>query len=154
MATTPNEGRPGDEVYAISIAGPGGYDALQLRQIAEPTRGSNCRLARSGGDDAPSYFAPVDESTLVTVDVDFCGVNYADVCIRWGLYSSAKKYNGYPITPGFEFSGTVRSVGASVVDISVGDAVFGVSMFGSYSTRVSETCPLHWCFVVCLCRFC
>eukprot|EP00750_Incisomonas_marina_P008599 INCI1554.3.p1 GENE.INCI1554.3~~INCI1554.3.p1 ORF type:complete len:309 (-),score=36.27 INCI1554.3:1056-1982(-) len=136
MAAATGETRPGNDVYAISIAGPGGYDVLQLRQFVEPTRGSNCRLTQRGVGDSPHYFASVDESTLVTVDVDFCGVNYADVCIRWGLYSSAKKYNGYPITPGFEFSGTVRSVGASVVGVSVGDAVFGVSMFGSYSTRV------------------
>lgn len=28
-----------------------------------------------------------------------------DVCVRMGLYESAKKYVGWPITPGFEFSG-------------------------------------------------
>ena len=81
--------------------------------------------------------AKVNEDTLVTVDVAYAGVNYADVCIRWGLYSSAKKYNGYPITPGFEFSGTVQSVGSSVTQFKKGDNVFGVTMFGAYSTRVT-----------------
>ena len=28
-----------------------------------------------------------------------------------GLYESAKKYVGWPITPGFEFSGTILSFG-------------------------------------------
>lgn len=28
-----------------------------------------------------------------------------------GLYSSAKKYVGWPITPGFEFSGKILSLG-------------------------------------------
>jgi NADPH:quinone reductase-like Zn-dependent oxidoreductase len=39
------------------------------------------------------------------------GVNYADVCVRWGVYESAKKYVGWPITPGFEFSGVVVDFG-------------------------------------------
>ena len=125
-----------NHVYAISIARPGGYDELQVRRLAGPTRGSNCKTSPPSGKGRESFFQAPDEGSLVTVDVDFCGVNYADVCIRWGLYSSAKKYNGYPITPGFEFSGTVRSIGADVTDFKPGDKVFGVTMFGAYSTRV------------------
>ena len=86
----------------------------------------------------------VNEDTLVTVDIAYAGVNYADVCIRWGLYSSAKKYNGYPITPGFEFSGVVHSVGPAVTQFKKGDEVFGVTMFGAYSTRV--VVPEHQIF--------
>ena len=65
-----------------------------------------------------------------------CGVNYADVCIRWGLYSSATKYVGWPITPGFEFSGEVKKVGENVKDIKIGDKVAGVSLFGGYSKTI------------------
>ena len=28
----------------------------------------------------------------MTVKTSFAGVNYADVCVRWGLYESARKY--------------------------------------------------------------
>ncbi len=131
-------------MYAVSIRAPGGYDVLQVRELPGPTRGSNCPARKEEAAHAqlqqqrqPSYFQRPDEDTLVTVDVAFCGVNYADVCIRWGLYSSANKYQGYPITPGFEFSGIVHAVGAAAAEeFAVGDEVFGVSMFGSYSTRV------------------
>jgi len=34
--------------------------------------------------------------------VSAVGVNYADVCVRMGLYKSAKEFVGWPITPGFE----------------------------------------------------
>lgn len=65
------------------------------------------------------------------------GVNYADCVIRMGLYASAKEYVGWPITPGFEFSGTVESVGAGVEDLRPGDRVFGVTRFGGYATHVT-----------------
>ena len=32
------------------------------------------------------------EASCVTVKTSFAGVNYADVCVRWGLYESARKY--------------------------------------------------------------
>ena len=73
------------------------------------------------------------------------GLNYADCCIRWGLYESAKKFVGWPITPGFEFSGTVKWIGNSNnTKFKVGDDVFGVSMFGAYSTEVIV--PKHQIF--------
>ena len=31
------------------------------------------------------------EASCVTVKTSFAGVNYADVCVRWGLYESARK---------------------------------------------------------------
>lgn len=63
----------------------------------------------------------------VLVDVHAFGVNYADIIIRWGLYESAKQLVGWPITPGFEFSGTVRSTG---------ERVFGVSLFNAYASEI------------------
>jgi synaptic vesicle membrane protein VAT-1 len=47
----------------------------------------------------------------VKVDVKAAGINFADVCVRQGLYSSANEFVGFPITPGFETAGTVASVG-------------------------------------------
>lgn len=69
------------------------------------------------------------------------GVNYADCVVRMGLYASAKKYVGWPITPGFEFAGTVEALGEGISDLRVGDEVFGVTRFNAYSTHV--TAPRH-----------
>ena len=61
------------------------------------------------------------------------GVNYADCCVRWGLYESAKKFVGWPIIPGFEFSGKIIKIGSEVKRFKIGEKVFGVTMFGSSS---------------------
>jgi NADPH:quinone reductase-like Zn-dependent oxidoreductase len=64
----------------------------------------------------------------VIVDVKASGINYADIIIRWGLYKSAKDFVGWPITPGFEFSGVVQGSG---------EKVFGVTLFNAYASQVS-----------------
>ncbi len=66
------------------------------------------------------------------------GVNFADCVVRMGLYPSATKYVGWPITPGFELSGVIEQVGAgpNPRNLRVGDQVFGVVQFGAYSTHV------------------
>ncbi len=84
--------------------------------------------------------------TEVVVEVKASGINYADIIIRWGLYESAKKFVGWPITPGFEYSGIVKSVGAGVTKFKVGDKVFGVSLFNAYA---SEVCvPEHQLYAI------
>jgi NADPH:quinone reductase-like Zn-dependent oxidoreductase len=72
----------------ISIPAAGGYDKLQLLRLEEgaSTKGANLTIP---------------EEELVVVETAFAGVNYADCCVRWGLYASAKEYVGWPITPGF-----------------------------------------------------
>lgn len=72
----------------------------------------------------------------VLVRTKAIGVNYADVLVRWGVYKSAKEYVGWPITPGFEFSGEVISVGSQVSKFKVGDPVFGVTRFDAYAEQV------------------
>lgn len=72
----------------------------------------------------------------ILVDVYYSGVNYADICVRWGIYESAKKYVGWPITPGFEFSGIVKAIGKDVKNFKVGDEVLGVNLFNSYASQV------------------
>lgn len=78
--------------------------------------------------------APSDDE--VVVDVKATGVNYADIIIRWGLYQSAKELVGWPITPGFEYSGIVKACGANIRRFRPGDKVIGVSLFNAYASQV------------------
>jgi len=80
----------------------------------------------------PQHPAPGE----VCIEVRAAGVNYADVVVRMGLYSSAKKYVGWPITPGFEVAGEVTEVGEGVDDLRPGDAVFAVTRFGGYTSHL------------------
>lgn len=80
----------------------------------------------------------------VVVKTTAIGVNFADCIVRMGLYESAKKYVGWPITPGFEFSGEVAAVGAGIRDVRVGARVMGVSRFSAYATHVRV--PRHQLF--------
>jgi NADPH:quinone reductase-like Zn-dependent oxidoreductase len=98
----------------ISIHGPGDYSVLKL-------------------EEHPDLHPQDDE---VVVDIKAFGVNYADIIIRWGLYESAKKFVGWPITPGFEYSGTVRITGKNITQFKTGDEVLGVSLFNSYASQV------------------
>lgn len=86
----------------------------------------------------------IEEHTLpelqdneVQIKVHYIGVNYADIVIRWGLYSSAKEFVGWPITPGFEVSGVVEKVGSKVTRFKSGEQVFGVTRFGGYATHIN-----------------
>ena len=72
----------------------------------------------------------------ILIENSAIGVNFADVCIRLGVYESAKQYVGWPITPGFEVSGIVRTVGKSVRKFKEGDKVMGFTLFNGYATQV------------------
>lgn len=72
----------------------------------------------------------------VLIDVEAIGVNYADCIVRMGLYSSARKYVGWPITPGFEVAGRVKALGAGVSEPAVGTDVLAVTRFDGYATEL------------------
>ncbi|WP_224368657.1 synaptic vesicle VAT-1 family membrane protein [Hyalangium versicolor] len=98
----------------IVIHRPGGYERLTFESLV----------------------VPVPKAGEVLVTTEAIGVNYADCVIRMGLYASAKEFVGWPITPGFEFAGTVSAVGEGVTDLAPGMKVLGVTLFGGYSTHV------------------
>ena len=98
----------------IVIERPGGYRRLQIKAFSTPT--------------------PQDNEVLV--EIAAAGVNFADIFIRLGLYKSAKEFVGWPITPGFEFSGRVAVCGREVRDLRPGDRVFGITRFGAYATHL------------------
>lgn len=100
---------------AVVVHRPGGYEQLRVEALPSPRPGRG----------------------EVVVRARAIGVNYADCVVRMGLYASAKKYVGWPITPGFELAGEVASVGDGVSDVSVGDTVMAVTRFGGYATEVA-----------------
>jgi NADPH:quinone reductase-like Zn-dependent oxidoreductase len=102
-------------VKAIQIPRPGGHEQLRLVELPAPKPGAG----------------------EVHVAVEAVGVNFADIAVRMGLYQSAKDYVGWPIIPGFEFSGTVRALGAGARGFSPGQAVFGLTRFGGYASEVA-----------------
>lgn len=94
-------------------------------------------IHRAGGHDQLRLepFTPREPAAgEVRIAVRHAGVNYADCVVRMGLYESAKKYVGWPITPGFEVAGVVAALGADVRDLSVGDEVFAITRFDGYSS--------------------
>lgn len=66
------------------------------------------------------------------IEVQFIGLNYADILARRGWYTWAGKP---PICPGFEFSGKIIQAGPDT-SMKAGDQVFGVVKFGAYSTHL------------------
>ncbi len=104
----------------ITILRPGGREQLQLETIAD--------LQPGPGE--------------VRVAVAAIGVNFADIAIRLGLYESAKKFVGWPITPGFETAGVIDAIGdgaqgdLAAQGLGVGSQVIAVSRFFGYASQV------------------
>lgn len=98
----------------VSIERAGGYERLRIIDLPDP-------FARPGE---------------ALVNVRAIGVNFADCIVRMGLYASAKKYVGWPITPGFEVAGETED----------GRRVIAVTRFFGYATHV--VVPAHQIFPV------
>ena len=99
----------------IIVKRPGGHQALTIEQIAASPPGP----------------------AQVQVHVKACGINFADIAVRLGLYGAAKGL--YPLCPGLEFAGVVREVGEGVSRFKPGQHVFGATRFGGYCTLIN--CP-------------
>ena len=105
-------------MHKIVVHKAGSYDRLVYEQHPDPQPGPGEAL----------------------VDVAAASVNFADCAVRMGIYASAKEYVGWPITPGFDFAGTVTALGPNgdaSPALSIGDRVFGVARFGAYTDRIA-----------------
>lgn len=100
--------------HTIEVRRPGGFERLELKETQLPRPGRH----------------------QVVVETRSIGVNFADCVVRMGLYASAREYVGWPIVPGFEFSGLVTEVGEGVSRVRVGDRVLGLTRFGAYAKHV------------------
>lgn len=98
----------------IVIGKAGSYDQLKIQELPDPKPGPG----------------------EILIETRAIGVNFADCCVRMGVYSSAKEFIGWPITPGFEVSGQVLAVGEGVTRFKPGQNVIAVTFFGGYSTHV------------------
>jgi NADPH2:quinone reductase len=95
---------------AMTIATPGGPEALQPREIALPAPGPGEALIRQS----------------------YAGVNYIDVYYRSGLYPLP----AYPAALGVEGAGVVAAIGVGVADLEVGDRVAYVGHpLGAYAAE-------------------
>ncbi len=62
-----------------------------------------------------------------------CGINFADIMARMGLYPDAPKL---PAVVGYEVAGPVDAVGPGVTAVKPGDEVLALTRFGGYSDTV------------------
>jgi len=69
----------------------------------------------------------------VHIEVEAAGVNFADLAMRMGLYSTAPDL---PYSPGFEVAGRVTRVGDEVTDWRPGDRVVSLLRHGGYAHDV------------------
>ncbi|CAD7927095.1 unnamed protein product [Amoebophrya sp. A120] len=120
--------------YCYLIHRPGSINQVRKRKMAE----NECTIGYNLPPLSPGPVITIPETLpedCVLLKVTHFSVNYADVCIRWGLYDSANKFVGWPICPGFDVAGVVERAGTKA-GFKPGDSVFGATLFGGYSSRV------------------
>ncbi|XP_072417654.1 synaptic vesicle membrane protein VAT-1 homolog [Chiloscyllium punctatum] len=98
---------------AIVLTGFGGYDKLKV-ELKKDT--------------------PIPKSGEILVRVKACGLNFADLMARQGLYDRLPA--APPLVPGMECSGLVEAVGDDVADRKVGDSVIVMNRAGLWSELV------------------
>eukprot|EP00756_Hemistasia_phaeocysticola_P018450 Hpha_TRINITY_DN15594_c2_g6::TRINITY_DN15594_c2_g6_i1::g.107781::m.107781 len=138
----------GEQLFYVQIDRPGSIHQLKVKPLPPNAVTVGYNVPGFSRPNKPlvenfdiSNLSKVQEdmaSDCVVLRIHFFSVNYADCCIRWGLYESANKFVGYPICPGFDVSGVVEWAGAaarSEFGLKPGDRVFGCSLFGGYSGR-------------------
>lgn len=99
----------------VIIEKAGSYEQLKIREFPDPRPGKG----------------------EILIETRACGVNFADCCVRMGVYSSAREYVGWPITPGFEVTGIVKELGEGASRFVPGQRVLALTRFGGYATHLT-----------------
>jgi synaptic vesicle membrane protein VAT-1 len=106
---------------AIWIKKYGGPDVLEIREQADPT----------------------PKAGEVRVRVRACGLNFAELMAREGLYPDAPKP---PCVVGYEASGVIDALGDGVTEPRIGTAVIALTRFGGHAEALcvpaGQTRPL------------
>ncbi|KAL4617738.1 synaptic vesicle membrane protein VAT-1-like [Arapaima gigas] len=97
----------------LVLTGHGGYDKVKLQVKKGP---------------------PAPKKGEVLVRVRACGLNFADLLARQGLYD---RLPSPPVTPGMEGSGVVEALGEEVSDRKVGDKVIVLTRYGMWQELVA-----------------
>lgn len=93
-------------------------------------------ISRHGGPDVLTVRERPDPAPgpgQVRIRVRACGVNFADLLARLGLYPGSPKP---PFTPGFEVAGVLDACGEDVVGLETGARVVAITPFGGYADTV------------------
>ncbi len=93
-------------------------------------------ISKRGGPDVLRLVeAPLPEPAdgEVRVKIAACGVAFADVLMREGLYPGVPRP---PFAPGYDVVGTVDALGPSVRDVAVGQRVVALTKLGGYADYV------------------
>jgi NADPH:quinone reductase-like Zn-dependent oxidoreductase len=96
---------------AVVITKHGGPGVLQVQERPDPSLGHG----------------------EVRIEVAACGINFADVMARMGLYADAPKP---PCVVGYEVAGTILELGEGVEHLSHGQRVLAGTQFGGYASQV------------------
>jgi synaptic vesicle membrane protein VAT-1 len=96
---------------AIWITKPGGPEALELRETADPEPAAG----------------------QVRIRVRAAGLNFADVMAAQGLYPDAPKF---PCVVGYEVAGVIDALGAGTVNPAAGSRVLALTHFGGHADVV------------------
>ncbi|XP_038044973.1 synaptic vesicle membrane protein VAT-1 homolog [Patiria miniata] len=89
---------------------------------------------------------PKVASGQVLVKVVACGINFADVSARQGLYNGPTGAPSCPAVLGMEGSGVIIQVGEGVQELTVGNRVMFITMFGAW--RECVALPANHCFKI------
>ncbi|XP_038634889.1 synaptic vesicle membrane protein VAT-1 homolog [Scyliorhinus canicula] len=107
------EPEPAISYKAIVLTGFGGYDKLKVEVKKD---------------------LPTPKSGEILIRVKACGLNFADLMARQGLYDRLP--SSPPLIPGMECSGVVEVIGDDVTDRKVGDNVIVMNRAGLWSEMV------------------
>ncbi|KAL9976052.1 hypothetical protein ACROYT_G013287 [Oculina patagonica] len=110
-----------ETMRCVVLTGYGGINKLQVQKYAKPK--------------------PMNGQVVVRVHA--CGLNFANIMQRQGLYPSPQKP---PFVPGFECSGTVEELGENVTELEVGARVACLTSDSAWSEYACV--PAAGCFVI------
>eukprot|EP00929_Paragymnodinium_shiwhaense_P037878 TRINITY_DN20095_c0_g3_i1.p1 TRINITY_DN20095_c0_g3~~TRINITY_DN20095_c0_g3_i1.p1 ORF type:complete len:428 (-),score=109.45 TRINITY_DN20095_c0_g3_i1:128-1411(-) len=135
LKTTLSDSSTKEACLSVEIVQAGGVDQMRAKADSWALCGYNL-MSEFGSQNISKPLATKDlPAGCVVVRNKAFSINYADICIRWGLYESALRFVGWPIVPGFDIAGVVEDAAAGS-KFKPGDKIFGCSMFGAYSSRV------------------